>query len=287
MQKTSWVVCQSLLLKCSSEKRKALFKLLPSSKQKELQELTAPERDPLQFQDSLEEQLYLIHPSWIAPFLRSLAESDIRLFLSSLKKTHAEELQKNLLFTNNLLSLSSSAKNFLQKTLWDKLGAFQQYPLACLPKSPLNILLTLSSSLFNTLIFLLGLHDLAHEMRQIIETAKLKKIQSTLYQEELKFLKILMQKKEPVAFKKLSLSQWTGDKISLRNILQGRGINRLAKALYGQHESFIWHLTHRLEIETAKQFIKLSTPLDLPRAKDALIVQIEEAFSYLQTHTSR
>jgi hypothetical protein len=287
MQKTSWVVCQALLLKCSSEKRKALFNLLPPSKQKEIQEVAPSHKDPLQLQDTLEEELALVHPSWLAPFLRSLAESDVRLFLSALKQSHAHELQKSLLFTNHLLPLTPSAKFFLQKTLWNKLGASNERPLTWLPQSPLNVLLTIDFHCLTALIFLLGLHDLAHEMRQIIETAKLKKIQAALSPKELAFLKTLMQKKESVVFKKLSLSQWSGDRETLRKTLQRRGINRLAKAAYGYDESLFWYLTHRLEIETAKQLMKLSTVLDLPRAQEALITQVEEALAYSQTHSLR
>lgn len=284
--KASMAACHTLLLNCSPEKRKALFKFLPQETQQRFQEMTSPKDALLKKEDSLDLELSLLHPSWLAPYLRTLTESEIRLFLSSLNPEQGEHLQKILLFTSSPVPLTPLAKKYLQKTLWKKVGGEEQLPLVCLPVFSLNRLLSLSDFFLNKLIFFLGLRDLAHEMRQIIETAKLKKIQTALSPDEIQFLKGAMLKKEPVAFKKISLSQWDGEKKSLRKILYGRGINRLSKALYGQNESLAWYLSHKMDIETAKQFLKLLAPLDQPRAKEVLIYQVQEILEHLQTITS-
>lgn len=283
---TSWAVCLALVMQSSPEKRGALLQFLPAARQKELQEMKGPFQNPLESQLSLETQLNLIHASWIAPYLRTYTESEIRLFLSALGQNQAKELQKTLLFTNQLIQLASSAKEYLQKILWKNLGGDEQIPLSCLQESSINSLLFLEDRIFNQLIFLLGLHDLAIEMRQIIETAKLKKIQAALSSEESHFLKELMLKKEPVTFKKISLSQWNGDEKSLKKLLQGRGLNRLAKALYGQNETFCWYIAHKLDMESAKQFFKLLVPLEIARVHEVLLSQVEEVLHYVQKYNT-
>lgn len=284
--KTSRIVCQALLMQCPQEKRQALLKFLSPSKLEELQELPLPSCNPLENLNSLEKQISLVHSSWLVPFLRSRSESEIRLFLSALKPEQIKELQKSLLFTNQFLFLTPIAKRFLQETLWKTMGGDEKIPPSWLPQFSLNALLGLEDVLFNKIFFLLGLRDLSHEMHRIIETAKIKKIYNVLKQEENLFLKKLMLKKEPISFKKLPLSEWDGEEPSLRKILQGRGLNRLAKALYGHSEDLIWYVSHRMEAEMGKQFLRLVTPLDHPRAQSVLISQVEEALNYLQHYTS-
>lgn len=285
MDQTSWVVCQSLLIQCTPEKRSALFKLLPKNKQEEIQAIVPAWEDPMQTPDPLERQLENIHASWLAPYLRTFSESEIRLFISSLKDSHAKELQKTLLFTNHVSTLTPIAKRFFQKTLWEYLGGDKELPLSCLPSSNMNELLKVDPAVLQKVIFCLGLHDLGQEIRQIIDTAKLRRIQAALSPEESHYLKALMQKKEPVTFKKISLAQWNGDIDTLRKTIQGRGLNRLAKAVYGEHESFVWYLSHRLEMETASQFLKLSTPIEPAQAREALAGQVEELLAMFHTPT--
>lgn len=285
MNQTSWVVCHALLQECPPEKRSALLHRLTPKKQSELASLPIPRSNPLQPEPPLDTQLEKVHASWLDPFLRTLTENEVRLFLSSLKETQARELEQTLLFTNHLLPLKPLAKEFLQKTLWQQLDGEKQLPLSCLPESPLNILLDLNEKFLSQGIFLLGLHDLSQEMPHIIETTRLKKIYAALNSLEEFYLKSLLRKKEPVVFKKLSLSEWDGNVEDLRKMVQGRGLNRLAKSLYGENESLVWYVIHRLEMESAHQCLKLSVALQPAVAKSALMRQIEEMATFLKSRS--
>jgi hypothetical protein len=283
MDQASWTVCQALLQNCPSEKKRFLVRFLPKN-----QRIAAETATLLELKDipaAPEKELDKVHYTWLTPFLRMLPENEIRLYLSALTEDQSKELQKALLFSNHLVALAPVAKEYLQKNLWKKIGGSSQLPLACLLHTPLNALLRLSGAELQKLSFLLGLHDLAHEMRQIIETAKLKKIQAALSKEEQLFLKMLIQKKEQVVFKQLALAKWDGNEELLRKIVLGRGTNRLAKGLYGHDASLIWHIAHRIDMETGSMLIKLSTALELPRAHEVLIEQIQEALSTLHSKT--
>lgn len=284
MGTTERIVCHAFLQRCAPSKRDSLLKFLPEKESQALLALPSFLGDPT-VESSLTEQLSVIHSSWFAPFLRALPENEIRLFLSALEEPQAKNLKKILLFANSLPHLTSPAKRFLQKVLYESLLSKEEeiLPLSCLPNTPLNMLLSLREGEWPLLFDLLGLYDLAIEMPLIIETAKLKHIHSFLSKEESAYLKAILQKKTPPLFQRMALDRWDGKGETLRMLLQQRGINRMAKALYGEHPSFIWHIEHRLEMGCAAILKKLLSSLENANAVSLLRQQLEETFRYLKT----
>lgn len=232
-------------------------------------------QNPTQGVDALEEELPRVHFSWLAPYLRALPETDIKLLLSCLTAEQQKGLKHSLRFSNHVPELTPLAADFLQKHLFSQLSAGQDLvPIACLPESPMNALLELSHEELETLIALLAMHDLATEIRQIIDRAQLKKIYTLLSLEQTELLKTLMYRKEPVSFKKMELSKWDGNAESLRASLEQRGLNRLAKTLYAEHPTLRWLITHRFDADRGAQLHSLCTPLDHPRATTLLAEQV-------------
>jgi hypothetical protein len=279
---TSWIVFNAFLHKCPPEKRGQLVGCLSEKQRKNIGESNAINGNPTQGIQPMEITLDQIHYTWFAPYLRTLGMREIPLFLAALSEAQATGLKKALLFSGAMPSLRKMAKKFLRTTLFQEVTSDQTdlLPLECLPKSPLNVLLDLGIGDLNTLIDYLGLHDLAVEVKQIIETAKLKKIYNALSQEEQNYLKILLQSREPVAFSRMGLANWKGDAESLKTLLRQRGINRLAKALYGQNPSLIWYLAHKMDTDRAILLQKLCAPLENAAATKLLISQILELLSY-------
>ena len=191
-------------------------------------------KDPTKGLQKAEAYLKHVHPSWLSPLLRMLASNEIALFLSCLPSLHADELKKLLLNSSNLVHLTPPAKSFLQETLLRKLREKEVLPIECLPASPLNALVELTEAELRKVAHFLGLHDLAIEIKHIIDTARLKKIYAALPHAEQQFIKRLLQKKEPIVFKKMEINRWHGDLDSLTLALEKRGWNRLGKALYDQ-----------------------------------------------------
>ncbi|MGE5195956.1 MAG: hypothetical protein ACM3JI_01340 [Anaerolineae bacterium] len=284
MSTVVWTVCSAFLNQLPPSKKEALLKHLPHKRSQQLTGYPLCESDPTKGFESLDVLLERVHYSWFAPFLRTLPENDIRLFVSSLSLDQIEGLKATLLFSNHFLSLAPLAKTFLQSQLFDKIleKEFEFVPLSCLPKSPLNELITIEDKLLFLLIDFLGLRDLSSEIRQIIETSKLKQIYGALSQEKQRYLKVLLQKKEPVIFKKMGLERWNGDAKVLETALHQRGLNRLAKALYEQHPSLVWMVSHRLEISKGLLLQKLLVPLEHKSAAPILTLQIIELAAYLK-----
>jgi hypothetical protein len=232
-------------------------------------------QDPTQGVDALEEELPRVHFSWLAPYLRAVPETDIKLLLGCLTADQQKGLKRSLRFANHIPELTPLAGDFLKKQLFSQLSAGEALvPIACLPESLMNGLLELSYEELEALIALLAMHDLAPEIRQIIDRAQLKKIYALLSVQQTELLKTLTYRKEPVAFKKMELSKWDGNGETLRASLEQRGLNRLAKALYPEHPTLRWLIEHRFDADRGAQLSSLCTPLDHPRAAALLAEQI-------------
>ncbi len=279
---SSGITLHALLDSCPEPEKLALSKYLAPN----LEKPPKPDGNPLANNATEASLLRHIHPAWIAPFLRTLSEKEIGFFLAALDHARGPAIGKILLYTRELPTITDLAKMFLQKTLLGYLTAEidDLLPINFLPQSPLNLLLELSDEALALSIDFLGLHDLSVEVRQIIDKQKLTAIYDTLSQDELSYLKILNQSQEPIAFTRMGLGNWNGEKEKLKSLIRQRGGNRLAKALFGQDPSLIWYVLHKLDVERALLVKKLLSPLDNSRAVQILIQQITEFTNYFKKH---
>ena len=282
MHKAALILWQSYLHTLPADRRRILLACISPACLAKLQSLpmlaASKEIEPP------EKELAKIHYSWLAPFLRSLPENEVKLFLSTLNPSQIQGLRTTLLLSNSLPTPSGLGATFLRKTLLGAIATEDLLPVACLPDDPLNGLLGLTIEELESLIDLLSMHDLSIEIRHIIETSKLKEIYALLTKAQTTFLKTLLHKKEPVSFKKMGLLAWKGDRESLSSMLTQRGVNRIAKALYEKNPSLLWHIAHRLDIDKGQLMIKLCSALDHPRASSLLCDQVIELMHALQNH---
>jgi hypothetical protein len=286
MDSTALIVWHSFLQSVSPDQHASLLAALSPQLSEELQKQPLPAQDVRQGLEPIEEELTRVHSSWFAPFLRSLPENEIKLFLSPLTSEQIKSLKQTLLLSNTLPTPSAIGISYLKKILFEIIASENLIPISCLPVDPLNSLLDLSLDELNSLIDLLSMHDLSVEIRHIIETSKLKEIYALLTKAQTTFLKTLLHKKEAVTFKKMGLAAWDGDREALRSLLLQRGINRIAKSLYSRNPSLLWHVAHRLDVEKGQLLIKLCTALDHPRASALLGEQVIELMSALKTNNS-
>jgi hypothetical protein len=284
MRSSSRVVLKSFLEHCSPTERSSLVNYLAPIEKQILDKLPKTYGNPLRDTETTEQLLQQIHPSWLSPFLRTLSEKDIGFFLAALGAPLSSAVRKELLYAGEIPVVSPLGKEYLQKTLLGYLTAEVEdlLPLAFLPESPLNALLDLKNELLNLSLDFLGLHDLCVEVKQIIEKTKLQKINEALTTHQLNYLKILLQSPEPVAFSKMGLANWNEDPEKLKMLIRQRGANRMAKALYGQDPSLVWHVLHKLDFERAFLVKKLMSPMDNSRAVQILIAQIIEYITYIR-----
>ena len=274
MDTATAIVCRAFLETVSLEEKKKLLGALSPKEAKELDSLPHPLGDPKEDPAPIEDEISHVHFSWLTPFLRTLTENELKLFLGSLPPEQTKQLKGALLFTNSIPAPPPLLEEFLKETLFSIIADKDLLPKSYLPESQLNALLELNLSELKTLIDLLSMHDLAVEIRQIIETSKLNAIHALLSKAQREFLKTRLHKKEPVSFKKMGLAYWEGDPDVLSNLLVQRGINRLAKALFPEHRSLLWYVAHRLESDKGALLVKLCSAVDHPKAASLLAEEV-------------
>jgi len=282
MNGSAQTVWHAFLQTSPPEKRQGLLRFLSEELLEELAQHIPATLELKKGIPPVEEELIHVHFSWLSPFLRTLPESEIKLFLSCLSTEQIKGLKAALLLSPLLPTPTPLGKAYLKKALFQQIATPNLDPIACLPADPLNDLLELSFEELISLIDLLSMHDLSVEIRHIIETSKLKEIYKTLSKPQTTFLKTLVHKKELVSFKKMGLVNWKGDTEALRTLLLQRGINRIAKALYGHSPSLLWYVAHRLDVEKGHLLINLCTALDHPQASVLLTQQVIELISALK-----
>jgi hypothetical protein len=287
MKQLGRLVCRTFIEKRKRDSRKELFSFLSPKERELVLNLSAPSHDISLGFDLTADVLNGIHSSWLIPFLRQFSEKEICLFLSSLDKTKAEHLKKSLKCCMPLVSLTEPAQKFFKEKMARFLltEAEDLIPIEALAKTSLKPLLALSSEDLHLTIELLGLHDLAVELKQIIDSTQLKKIYSIFPKEKEVYLKSLAHKKEPVLFKKLEISRWDGKAETLLPLLFQRGLNRLGKALYPESPDFIWYVKHRMEVEEAALLSSLCKSLEHVKAYTYLSEQVLDAISFVQKIT--
>ena len=264
--------------KYTPEKKLELFSFLPGDIAQKLEHMKEDTSTQSDLSLPLITKLHRVHYTWYIPLLEQYSEEDQLLVMSLLSDFQRKKLCGIFDLDEPDISLSNLSKNFIAKTVFTSLKSDQKefIPREFLPFSPLNVLLTLSKSKLVEIIDYLGLHDLSHEVKMILQVDTLKKIEESLSKEKLQYLKTLLKKKEPIAFKKMNLDAWNGNKEMLLKVIHQRGLNRLAKALYGSHPSMRWNLLHILDVGRARLLQKLCSDLKNDKAKHVLFEQITE-----------
>lgn len=282
MKQTALMVCKGLI---PEEKIPALVPLLPREDQEIFEVLPHPWQ---LFGEHLKwDLLDHIHFSWLAPYLRTLSATEIKLFLTVLSAPQRHGLEKLLGYENQFPDLPKFSKSGLREFLLSQVKQnLDLVPFAFLPNHPLNKLLQQSSDTIAKVIRYLGLHDLSYEMRQIIDTKELKRIFASLTEKEGEYLNKLMLHTEPLIFKRLFLKEWKGTKEDLHKLLEERGAHRLGHLLYDSSESLKWYLSHSLEMHLGTKVLKYIEKPTHVRAHEILMRQIEMILNFIKAERS-
>lgn len=236
----------------ASEYYEELLRFLPAPLAAEIQTLEPAHRFSPATLLNAGEWAQPIHYSWFAETIKEYPTAVKYLFLGALHKTQAKGIQQMLSLTDG----EPQAPPFLRPFLLDILRKNLQEPELLsepfLPPSPLNLLLNIERKYLFRVADLLGLHDLAADLRQVVDKALLNKVHAVLTEEERLFLNYCS--KQPIKWvsPKMGLLAWDGSSKQLHHLLHYRGLIRVAKAIVQEDMSFRWHLLHKFDTGRAK-----------------------------------
>lgn len=273
----SWITTNSLIKQfLTEEEQKKIHHYFSSSDLSHLSESKTIFRIS-HIAPQYSEILSQIHYTWLMAILQNLPKQEQTLFLSVLPTELSTKLASLLSCDSPGSNMPPIMQEFARVYLMEELLEGISYlSLETLPDHPLNRLLELSSKDLKELISTLGLHDLAIDMKKLIRSSLLKRLQESLSGNELMYIRKLQNKGENVQLSSLHLDKWNGETNALQRLIFLCGINRLAKAIYPCHYLLLWNISHRLNKTVHSLLYALHTDVKNKRIKEKLVHDILE-----------
>lgn len=278
MNKRACVIFKVLMNRYQTSDPRSFLSILPLEEAKSVssQKIFSHDLSPIVGQPCT--VMKKIHYSWLQPL--------IALFPDSLKGVVIASLTHEQMTGFHLASVplvSSCVKNFLLSRLYDLLEMNHHLPIEYLPQSELNALALLKKQDLMGLIDLLGLYDLASEVRKIVDSNQLKNVFACLSAKQAHYLKACMNQKDQLTVQKLGFDFAKQDCSLLMKGVHKRGIVRLSRALYGEHEDLVWHIAHILDSGRGNILLKEHASSVLSKVTEVLKQQVMTTLNFLKT----
>ena len=269
------------LLQSQPEEASQFAPFLPEKMGAALDPESAKDFDAQALMASPQTQIGQIHYSWLAEQLGQEPVPLQTLFLASLPEASLDPLKQ--WFTYPDVSLSEPVQNFLLLSLISRLFPKAVLPFPCLPPSPLKSLLGLPKPALVRLIGLLGLYDLALELRQTLDKEAILAIQKLLSPTQKETLDGAMRQQDILPATSYGIAKWGAGKQELSQIAQRQGLARLGKALANEERSLLWHVAHKLDTGRGKLIISYGTQDVSPAISKRLTQQILDLLPLIVT----
>lgn len=280
MESKSWMILKVLINKYNPKAGNALTKLFSEEEARQIAAQNVLSTDFMPILKQPQQIIDRLHYSWLRPLISQLPESIHPVVLGALTPTQRERLQQYFPITP--IAPSQPAKEFFIQKLYSLMNDAERTPLEYLPETDLSPLGTWNKKQLIILIDLLGLYDLASEIRHIVDKRYLENIYGALSPLQLSYLKICLYQKENITSPKLGLNLAEEKSEKLRNILHQRGIARLGKALSGQHPDFIWYLVHTLDVGRGAILQNYYKKKAVPNVTSGLKLQVLSVMNFLK-----
>jgi hypothetical protein len=292
----NWLFFRLLLNKFFPAKQEEFLKLLQDDEKEKLVQHTFSSKNPQCLFFQPEEKLNQIHYSWLEPTINEMPEPLRSSIIHALPESTISALIKREVipanFEHKKVAFSKSVYNFLIGKLfekWQKTEVLENeiLPKELLPKSDLAPLLQTSKVELMDLIDLLCMHDLAEEVRHIVDKKLLHAIISKLSTAQQKYLRTTLHQKPKMSTNPLQVKEIYKDSKKFLHLLHKRGIQRLGFGLSGSHPDFIWYITHMLDIGRGKLLMSFIQSEEIPTTTQVVKIQILQILQQLNAKESK
>jgi hypothetical protein len=279
LREQSAIFFKLLLNRFSKLSDEELRSLLPQEESEALSHIACSAKDPTLILHTNSAFFTPIHYSWIGDSIKKLPEP-LRAPVAATLPLNVQEGLKRLGVIQDIKKahFSKAVLHFLQSLLFqawieDKPSNRQAKPIEFLSESALLPLLSLSKHDIIKIIDLLSMHDLANEVRHIVDKTHLQAILCLLSQEQRNYLRECLHQVSKIPALPLNAKVVYKDKKTFIKTLHRHGMERFALALSGAPRDLLWHFLHILDSGRAKIFEALIKNEEVP--KSTAIVRLE------------
>lgn len=283
MEAKGWIMLRILLNRYHQES--GLENFLRGQSQEFVQNVLSQDVhsiDPSQAFTRPEEALSKVHYSWVVNAFNDIPKEMHPLMVSLLPEPQKALVSKTLNLPIKEKRIAPQLRSYLLHRLMPALKREHVLIPEFLPKSPFKPLLELKKGEILEIIDLLGVYDLAHEMRHVVDNKTVKKIYENLTPNKQKFLRSVLHQKEKLVTPRLYLEKWNGETKVLEDQLHQRGMLRLGKALSGQHPDLVWHIVHSLDTGRGKFLMRVLSTEEVAGITTALTQQVINVLNFLK-----
>jgi hypothetical protein len=223
------------------------------------------------------------HYSWLQAPLNKAPPAFRSLAVRAFPEPTQSALQKTLDLEKKEPILAPGIRHFIL-SLFARLYAPDMMPIEQEANrgGKLAPLLKLEKKALLELVDLLGLWDLSHDVKRVIDRKLLHTIFLSLSEKEQSCLKKCLQAQDVMPPHSLDLTNWNGEQEELLRLLTIRGLARLGKALSGQPLEVIKALVRRLDTGRAQQLMGYVSKKEIPRTSAAAIGQVLQAIVWVE-----
>ncbi|MBI5274146.1 MAG: hypothetical protein HY860_03720 [Chlamydiales bacterium] len=276
-------IIRSLITYHVSEYQEELLHYFSDSLQKQVIAAEPLSQSPISSHLSLSDFLSNIDISWLKPFFENKTKTDQGIYLSALPENLSSALAIEFQVSPSHSMKKQLASFFLLNVYDFLMDNNTPFPIDALPASPLNALVHFNILQMKQYVRVLSLFDVAAELKHIIHSSLLKEIEKEFSDAEKNLIRQFSKRTDLLKFPPLKLQNWTGNIEEFTNVLFQRGLNRLAKGLYGSSSSLIWYIKHKLPQNHAKTIDVFLTEIKDKKIHDILLKQLNECIDIIQS----
>ncbi|MDB6081895.1 MAG: hypothetical protein JWO53_1167 [Chlamydiia bacterium] len=275
-----------LLNKYHPSKQDSLIKLLPEERQKELESYASvAANNPLSLLPSSGNWIEYIHYSWLETPLSTVPQNLKSCIIAALPHEQKEKISQRAEVTppsEEQMHYAESVKNFLLNYLYKAWDDKNVLPRDLLPDCPLSPLLTCTKTEIVDIIDLLAMHDLAEEIRHIVDKKLIQAIVVNLTLLQQKYLKICLHQKSKIPIPPLNIREAHKDKKAFIIALHRRGLKRLSIAISGLPADFLWHITHTVDTGRGKILMSQYQPTEIATTTAVTQLQVLQIIQFIK-----
>lgn len=282
MNKRAAVIFRVLLNRYHRKSDRSYLSALPVEEAKAISAQVVSSTDLLPILGQPSSVMAKIHYSWLQPLVAHFPDSLKMQVIASLTEEQMAGFR-----TTSLPKVSSFVKIFFLTRLYHLLQMDQHLPVEYLPQTDLSPLASLKKLDLMGLIDFLGLHDLAAEVRKIVDRNQLRNVFACLNPKQTHYLKMCLNQKAQLTVQKMGLDLSKQNCSLLMQTVHKRGIIRLSRSLCGEHDDLVWHIAHILDSGRGSILLKEHEACERSKVTEVLKQQVINTLSFLTTHVAQ
>lgn len=278
MDAKGWMIFRVLVNRFHPKGSDAVLKFLPDDERQKVLEQDVRSSDLMPILCEPQRLVAELHYSWINTLLEQFPKTLRPLVIAALGPEQRTRLSPS---GEGIPGISAVVKDFFIDQLYMKLDGASHLPIDYLPVTELSPLIQWKRKDLLSLVDYLGLHDLAVEVRHIVDKVMLQQIYACLTPKQLYYLNVCLHQKEQLVAPRLGITlKMSGEE--LKKLLHSRGLLRLGRAMAGQHPDLLWHLCHLLDTGRGEVLRKCYQEQLIPTVTPILKGQVLNIMNFLK-----